>query len=861
MELDKNDTDYEVSLPEQHEVIANHLKLEDRFKKFINNKKQDYYSNGKKKQRFPDNDKKALIKHFNLICESCGTSLGSLELDKKIKSKDVASRLTKRLNYFLKDYSRDIGVDPAHPIKVFSYHKGPDKIDETYWHFACAKSEIHMKNRSYSWDNITLKEAKERGIKKSEDKQVSNFKQETENVISSSPFKKLEDRLKPFYKRYPTKKDLEDGGSYYRIDKLHEEITNKLREKKRCLILGNPGCGKTTLALALGYDFLQDNYSVYYHDASTSSNIKQLADFVKSCGKNDLVILDNAHAGFNSINNMLCENYRHEYLLLVTSRNIDSTITKSPHPDDLQEGISYVEIFKEEKAFKELCANKNTIRHIINQYAGSIVPEEKIGNIENLVDKCKADYNILRFYVQAWKSKGCAGCLSGVNETEILEDVFTRYFKDKSYQLELLKIAALSQFEIDVDSKWVKGDLDELQKDGLVQLVGTDELNSGKYISWIRIYHPSAANYFLKAAAFKHLYITNSVDYFSLRCIYSYLETRPQNLLRVVGNTPFDEERRIYHNIYLDNTLFDVICKVIEGFDFNFIVTNHCDIANYILGVIGVSAENDYSRAEKVFNIFLSRVKGMCPNVLYLKVFISLLIISRNFTSLWSSFSSLDFREIGKKTRKGPMDFVDISIFVKELKDANTQREKIAEFCSELDFRCIGKEIMNNDDSWKRVTWFLHLDIAGNLSRENILLCLNELDYKKLSKHATKSASKACDYIFSFLLCSRGVGISENKIVTFFEGLDFEELGLKAREGDEDVFVLLNFIRLALSAKVTGSSIRSFCGNLAFRKLGTQARKRKVEFKDVELFFGLLQGVGVPNDSLCSFVEGFHHPA
>ena len=335
----------------------------------------------------------------------------------------------------------------------------------------------------------------------------------------SSPFMTLQKRLKPFYKRYPTKEDFEEGGSYCRIAELHEEVANKLREKIRCLIIGDPGCGKTTLALAVGYDFLRDNYSVYYHDASTSSDIEQLADFIKSCGEGDLIILDNAHAGFESINNLLCDVYKHDALLLVTSRNVDSTVTQSQHPDDAQEVVSYVEIFKEEDAFKELYANKKTIRHIINQYTGSVVPDERIGNIDTLVDKCKADYNILRFYVQAWKSKGRTGCLSDVDEKEILEDVFTRYLKDKPYQLELLKIAALSQFEIDVDSKWINGDLGELQKDGLVQLTGTDEVERGRYVSWLRIYHPSAAEFFLKAAAFKHLYDIKNTDEFVLQSL------------------------------------------------------------------------------------------------------------------------------------------------------------------------------------------------------------------------------------------------------------------------------------------------------------------------------------------------------
>ena len=281
MKSDKNNTDIEINIPQQHKEIADELKLGGRFEEFIKKQKQDYDLDGKRKQKFSDYSKEKLINHFKLVCKSCGESLGKLWLDKKIQHKSDASRLTKRLNFFLKDYCRDIDIDPEHPIQAFScYEEEPNKIVEIGFHLTCAKSRISQKKQPYSWDNITLDEAIERG-KLQDNKEIRT-------QTHTSPFIKLEKRLEPFYKRYPTKKDFEEGGSYCRIDELHEEITNKLREKKCCLIIGNPGCGKTTLALALGYDFLQDNYSVYYHDASTSSDIKQLIDFIESCGKNDL---------------------------------------------------------------------------------------------------------------------------------------------------------------------------------------------------------------------------------------------------------------------------------------------------------------------------------------------------------------------------------------------------------------------------------------------------------------------------------------------------------------------------------------------------------------------------------------------
>ncbi|KKL53784.1 hypothetical protein LCGC14_2271950, partial [marine sediment metagenome] len=589
-----------------------------------------------------------------------------------------------------------------------------------------------------------------------------------------------------------------------------------------------------------GYDFLQNNYSVYYHDASTSSNIKQLADFVKSCGENDLVILDNAHAGFDSINNMLCEDYKHEFLLLVTSRNVERSVTQSQHPDNSQEGFSYIEIFKEEYAYKELCANEKTIKHIIDQYVGDVIPEDRIGNIDTLKDKCKADYNILRFYVQAWKRKGCVGCLSDVHEKEILEDVFTRYLRHKPHQLELLKIAALSQFEIDVDSRWIDYDLEELQKDGLVQLVETEELNSGRYVSWIRIRHPSVAIYFLKAAAYKHRHIANRIDEFGLQCIYSYLKTKPQNLLKVIGSIPLVEGESFYNGIYCNKTLFKVLCKVIEGFDLNQIIDNHYYIVMYLLSFIEMNGEDASAQIKELLHVYSSRIKNMQPDTSYLKKLTQIILLSYPSSLIRTLFENLDFRDIGEKTKEGLVGFGDIIIFMIQLKKSRLPKPDIEAFCSELDFKYIGQQIRSTNN-WEYLHWFLTLNVTGNFSTDNIYSCFNELNYKELAKQASKSTLRVCDCIFSFILSSRGIGISEDKLITFFKVLNFKKLGLCAREGNEDVFALLNFIRLALSAKVPGSSIRFFCSNLDFRKLGKQAIENKVESEDISEFASIIQ--------------------
>lgn len=181
MKSGKNNTDVEINLSEQHEAIANEFKLGDKFEKFIKGQTQDYNLDGTKKQNFSEYSRNDIITHFKLICESYGVSLGKLILDGKIKEKSKASKLTKRLNYFLRDYSTIIGIDSKHPIQVFSYHKGPDKISQVCFHLSCARTETTSRNRTYSVDNITFSAALQKGKQKKQEENDTRMLEQTDN--------------------------------------------------------------------------------------------------------------------------------------------------------------------------------------------------------------------------------------------------------------------------------------------------------------------------------------------------------------------------------------------------------------------------------------------------------------------------------------------------------------------------------------------------------------------------------------------------------------------------------------------------------------------------------------------------------
>lgn len=95
MKSDKNNTDIEINIPQQHKEIADELKLGGRFEEFIKKQKQDYDLDGKRKQKFSDYSKEKLINHFKLVCKSCGESWGNFGLTKKSNIKVMPQGLQK----------------------------------------------------------------------------------------------------------------------------------------------------------------------------------------------------------------------------------------------------------------------------------------------------------------------------------------------------------------------------------------------------------------------------------------------------------------------------------------------------------------------------------------------------------------------------------------------------------------------------------------------------------------------------------------------------------------------------------------------------------------------------------------------
>ncbi len=711
--------------------------------------------------------------------------------------KEPASEISKRrtpLNESLNNFCNQYGIKP--PIQL--YFKSVGKF--IGGHFACTRTSQPDRSDELISQDI-LQNVLNHALKQIEEELVKS-KKEVVSGSHSSSFMPLEERLAPQLGRYPSQKDFESG-DYYRNEAYHEEIRSILKRNKRCLLIGTPGCGKTSLALAMGYELSQKGTSVYYQDASSESNPQEWASFIESCDENSLVILDNAHASPAGTNNLLSSVLEHKTKLLITSRKVDRNVTAST-PPGATHSISYIDIL--EKATQELQIDEVAVRHIINHAAKtSGRTGDKIGNIDSLIEKCKGDYNILRFYIRAWldQPRDCAVCLSNVKETEILDDIYLHYLENKPYRQELLKISALSQLEIDVDLCWIgKKPSDELQKEGLI-LVRKQTIEPGRYVSWFRVYHPTVAGFFLKAAVYSPCLDAKSTEEFTLQCLKNYLGTTPFNFFSVFDKLHARKRKEWYSRLINDSDLYELVERIIQQEGISYIECNQVSMLSYVLGVANVESVDRTWIAEKLFKPLMRTINKIGFAPAYTWSLREIFGIER-----WLGIdigTVIDFCALGKCAKKDKISIHTIAWFIGSLFYEGVPNDKVCAFCEELDFPALGKRVQEYRQAVVFTACIGPLAIDAGVSRKKMASFYNELDFQKLGRQASKDTTAM--YFANF---AQEVGVSYEKIHAFCEELDFAELGKVAREENIHMKPVTAFVNSVRKVGLPNDKILAF---------------------------------------------------
>lgn len=801
----------------------------------------------------------------------------AIEIDESILSEIIKPNFNGALNDFCCKY------DIFPPIQLFFRTKKKNVVanfkgvgySNVGAHFACSNcNKDHTSNKFIALDDL-------KSILTQAISQIA--KKESFELSESSPFMSLQKRLEKKLKRYPCQSDFEEEGGYYRDGDLHNEVLKILQENNKCLVVGNPGSGKTSFVLAIGYDLLKLGHSVFYHDASIGANLNSWTSSIKPYAKEDVVIIDNIHLKPDEANTLLCSIGENAPTLLMTSRIVNPDLVLGEHPDHTMI-IGYWDIFQEEKSIVKLNYNSDKARYVIKRHINSNSElEDKIGNVDSLLDKCEGDYNILQFYLQAWRRSGYATTLSAIEEKKILGFVYSCYLKQNPHLTNLLRLSALSQLEISVDSNWICEDTDPIQRDGTVQFISEEDSQSEEYVSFLRIYHPTIANLYLKAAAYKKTNGIRTVKEYTCECLKDYLEANCSNFFHVLWNVYIHEND--YFEAIITPDLCQTICEMVQQKDARFKDADYLYMFIYIRHLAIKKAIDRKCIIEKLLEPLKQWYEQSSFVIHHVWYPYSILMIANILDIEISPFlSRVDFFDLGRRTGKDvsllylAMEFIGISD-QKYISD-----EKVREFCEGLDFCLLGeisRDISNKDiKTFGVIISFIAAAFTAGVSKEKIVTFSNQLNYRKLGVFAGKAANVDVVQLISLL---DQLGISDSKIAEFctevnfleiekiiksnsfnwnqwsclvycfwetqsakrikrfMHSLDYQKLGETAAAcTTQGLANAITFILLSHKIKNASGKIVSFCNALDFRKLGRMVNEFEENMPDVIAFIFLL---------------------
>lgn len=717
------------------------------------------------------------------------------------------------------------------------------------------------------------------------------------------PLMTLEDRLAPRSGRYQSHYDLEDG-SYHRSDTYHSTIREMLLEKKKCLVLGSPGAGKTCLAIGVGHEFLQEGWNVYYRDLTTNTSSDGLSRVIGSLTRKNLVLLDNAHGNIYEINNILCDLTNQEGLLLVTSRDIPTDVTYS-RPLGSTHDISYREIFDLDDSTIRLESESETLGHIVSRYVRDEgISAEQLADIGQMHEIIQGDYNLLRFYLETWKKKGYRDRIGDIQEQEIYTYIYNHYLRDCSSRRAILDISAITQYEIDVDSKWIaqrySSDIEaaSLLTEGLVFFDRSGAVQVGTV--WLRTYHPSAAKYFVEsAAASLACSSVTDAEEFTLNCLRSYIESRPENYFVALSYLYAFHRESTYEKLLRDVSLRELSKVLIENASTDYIQRYQLFILDYM--ATELDRDDPVSGQwikERLFDPVMNRLRDIEPNQVEWMSILLVLRIARRFRlsiqdidleldfhklaeatrdeellfhhvagflnfaiavdvgedRLSQFCSALSYPSLGKQTCKERSNWKIVTEFISALRMAAVPNEQIRKFCHEVDFRALGVQARNDGDAWLYVICYLNELLAAEIPKDDILEFCRELDFDRIGCVEKNKGFEFKD-VMCFLAYALMAGIPHSQVIALLRHVDFKALGNSANNSEERFFGKARFVLGLMAARIPSVWLQEFCGELDFSALGRQAKEENQSEENVKCFLDFIRMSNIPRKKIRLFCE------
>jgi hypothetical protein len=247
---------------------------------------------------------------------------------------------------------------------------------------------------------------------------------------------------------FPTKEDFRRELVYF--DEKEEEsleIKKILESERYCLLYGPPSSRKTTFSLCFGKYLKRKGYSVFYREVDKEERWAEWKTSAKRVKPYDqekvLFIIDECHNSPNISGKVISE-------MLVNMKKAKFLfVTRKISPDRFyKQRWNYFEFLnlKSYGAWKDL---KRAFCGVIKQFCisnGIEKCEERIGNIERIIETCAHKFLILEALLKVWKPS--EEILSDVPKERVYKYYYYEYLKDDPPRIGILtKLSAIYQFE------------------------------------------------------------------------------------------------------------------------------------------------------------------------------------------------------------------------------------------------------------------------------------------------------------------------------------------------------------------------------------------------------------------------------
>jgi hypothetical protein len=662
-------------------------------------------------------------------------------------------------------------------------------------------------------------------------------------VDCALPFTGFDELIDSDRRVHPNREDFEND-LYYKNDRAHQEIGDKFSKGNKCMLLGKPARGKTSVALGYSYFYLKEKNEedererqVFYLDALKNKDIRewkkqlQLFDYSFS-----LFIIDNCHLSVDEVNDLVSWWARIKYAkILLVSRSI--------HPD--KAGLSqenYLELLQEEERVVEMESDETVFAGIVSKYKFfSKKSDDEVGHIEEVFKKCGGNLYLLYLFILTWRKKKDE-TLSNVESRKVLNDIYRVYLKDGETQEAFLKIAALYQFEIPVEKKYI-GTVLENKKGLLKEFTEPGE----KPAAFFAFFHPTIAGYVLEAAHKKGDLFPSTVEEYTFDILMDYISFKPANFFQIFKSLYQNGEIDLEMKIFKEETTLQVFEQIVANYSEKELISSLRLVAVFLNSIWRDKDRETSAKAVEYSMRLKKRLdKKNTKKLLDLYDFRTLnaiLMLARMNKEYSEYAASIDYEKLGAAARDEHLGSINFFLYFNRA----AEPEKIEKFISTLDFRSLGER--SKEMSLSTIKGFIEKIYQTGVEKQYIREFCAGLDFRQLGE---RSKDVGLATIMRFIQIVSQSGVEKQYIREFCAGLEFRQLGERSK--DVGLSTIRTFVENIYQSGVEKQYIREFCTDLDFKQLGE--RSKDVGLATINVFINVVNQAEVKRKEINNFCSG-----